>query len=181
MRNKIINRISNLQSSIFKIKGFSLLELLIYMAILSGLMVIVANSFISLSKGQGQSQARSDVNSAIRFATERLRQDIKGASSVTTPSTTTSSSTLQILVGGTTIVYDTLLGQLRRKEGVATPVSVTNNNVAVTSLLFTRQENYNTTLQSTTTAIQILMTIRYNASSTDWTYSDTLRTTVSLR
>lgn len=164
-----------------KVRAFSLLELLIYMAILSGLIVVVANSFISLSKGQGQSQARSDVNSAIRFSAERFRQDIKNASVVTTPISGTASTTLNVTVGGTVIIYDVLAGQLRRKEGAASPVNVTSGNVAVTSLLFTKQENYNTILQATTTAVQIAMTLRYNASSTDWTYSDTLRTTVSLR
>ena len=164
-----------------RIRAFSLLELLIYMTILSGIMVVVANSFISLSKGQGQSQARSDVNSAIRFSTERLRQDIKNASSVATPISGVASSTLNITVGGVIIIYDTFNGQLRRKEGASSPVAVTNNSVTVDSLLFTRQENYNTTLQATTTAVQIFMTLNYNSSSTDWIYSDTLRTTVSLR
>ena len=178
---QILPKIFHIPHSKFYLKGFSLLELLIYIAILSGLMVITANSFISLSKGQGQSQARSDVNSAIRFSTELFRQDIKNASLVTTPLMGKASTTLNITVGGTVIVYDILAGQLRRKEGVAVATPVTSGNVAVTSLLFTRQENYNTITQATTTALQILMTLRYNASSTDWKYSDTLRTTVSLR
>ena len=140
-----------------------------------------SNSFISLSKGQGQSQARADVNSAIRFSTELFRQDIKNATVVTTPIMGTASTTLNLTVGGTVIIYDILAGQLRRKEGAAAPIAVTSGNIAVTSLLFTRQENYNSITLATTTAVQILMTLRYNASSTDWVYSDTLRTTVSLR
>ncbi|MCX6756704.1 MAG: hypothetical protein NTW35_00915 [Candidatus Nomurabacteria bacterium] len=189
LSNKIMEcRIWNRPHSIFHIphskfylKAFSLLELIIYIAILSGLMVITANSFISLSKGQGQSQARADVNSAIRFSTELFRQDIKNATIVTTPIMGTASTTLNLTVGGTVIIYDILAGQLRRKEGAAAPTAVTSGNIAVTSLLFTRQENYNSVTLATTTAVQILMTLRYNASSTDWMYSDTLRTTVSLR
>ena len=163
------------------VRGFTLLELLIYMVILSGLMVIVANSFISLSKGRGQSEARSEVHAAIRFASERIRQDIKGASVVITPVSGTSSTTLQMTVSGTTVTYDVLAGQLRRKVDAASPVAVTGTGIAVTALTFTRQENYNSVLLATTTAIGIAMTLRYNASSTDWSYSDSIRTTVSLR
>lgn len=179
MKNKLL-KINNNKLK-FLTKGFSLLELIIYIAILSGLLVVVANSFISLSKGQGQAQARSDVNSAIRFSAERFRQDIKNSTIVMTPIIGTASTTLNLTVGGNVIVYDVLAGQLRRKEGVAAPVAVTSSSVTVTSLLFTRQENYNSVTQATTTAIQILMTLRYNSTSPDWNYSDTLRTTVSQR
>ncbi|MBI3634019.1 MAG: prepilin-type N-terminal cleavage/methylation domain-containing protein [Candidatus Yonathbacteria bacterium] len=162
-------------------QGFSLLELLIYIAILSGLMVVVSDSFISLSKARGQAQARNEVNASIRFATERIRQDLKGASVITTPLLGTPSATLQATVSGTTIIYDTLAGELRRKEGAGSPVLVSGTNVLVDTPTFTRIENYNTPLAATTTAIQVAMTFSYNASSTDWTYTDMLRTTVNLR
>lgn len=162
-------------------QGFSLLELLIYVAILSGLMVVVSDSFISLSRARGQAEARNEVNAAIRFAAERIRQDLKGTSAVTTPILGTPATTLQATVSGTTILYDTLAGQLRRTEGAGSPVPVSGTNVFVDTTTFTRLENYNAPLNATTTAIQIAMTFRYNASSTDWTYADTLRTTVTLR
>ena len=162
-------------------QGFSLLELLLYVAILSGLMVVVSDSFISLSKARGQAEARNEVNASIRFATERIRQDLKNASAIATPILGVPSTTLSVTVSGTTILYDTLAGQLRRKEGAAAPVAVSGTNVFVQVPTFTRLENYNTPLNATTTAIQVAMTFGYNASSTDWRYSDTLRTTVTLR
>lgn len=162
-------------------RGFSLLELLIYIAILAGLMVVISDAFISLSKGRGRAEARGEVNSAIRFAAERIKQDVKGASVVTTPILGTSSATLQAIVSGVTVLYDVSGGQLRRTEGAGSPVLVTGTNVTVDTPSFTRLENYNTVLQATTTAIQALMTFRYNASSTDWTYAATLRTTADLR
>lgn len=165
-------------------RGFSLLEILVYVAILSGLMVVVSDSFISLSRARGQSEARNEVNAAIRFAIEKIRQDIKGAPSITTPVLGTASSTLQMNVSGMTVIYDTLNGQLRRREGngvSTTTALVTGTNVLVNAPIFTRLENYNTPLNATTTAVQIVMTFHYNASSTDWAYTDTLRTTVTLR
>lgn len=162
-------------------QGTSLLELLIYVAILAGLMVVVTDAFTSLSKGRGQSQAKSEVNTAIRFATEKIRQDLKGASVVTTPILGTASSTLNLTASSTVIIYDVLAGQLRRKEGAASPVAVTGSNIVASTPTFTRLENYNTFLVATTTAIQVAMTMSYNSSSTDWRYSDSIRTTVTLR
>lgn len=173
MKKEILK--SNLQN------GFSLLELLIYVVILSGLMVVVSGSFISLSRARGRAEARNEVNSAIRFAAERIRQDLKGASIIATPVLGTPSATLSASVSGTTIIYDVLAGQLRRKEGAASPVAVSGTNISVSAPIFTRLENYNAPLGATTTAIQTVISFSYNSSSTDWTYTDTLRTTVTLR
>lgn len=161
-------------------RGMSLLELLLYIAILSGLMVIISDAFISLSKGRGQAEARSDVNSSIRFAAERIKQDIKNASAVSTPILGTSANTLNVTVGGVPVVYDVLGGVLRRTENSVT-ASTTGSSVFVESPTFTRLENYNTALNATTTSMQVTMTMRYNSSSTDWTYSNSLRTTITFR
>lgn len=161
-------------------RGMSLLELLLYIAILSGLMVIISDAFISLSKGRGQAEARSEVNSTIRFVAERIKQDIKNASAVSTPVLGTSANTLTLTVAGVPVVYDVLGGAMRRTENGVTGTT-TGNSVLVDAPTFTRLENYNVAQNATTTSIQVQMTLHYNASSTDWTYSDSLRTTISLR
>jgi len=168
-----INRTQNIK--INSTRGFSLLELLIYIAILSGLVVITSDAFIMLAKGRGQAEARSEVNSTIRFVAERIKQDIKNASAVGTPS-----SSLSVTVSGVPVVYDVVGGALRRTEnGVV--ATTTGNSVLVEAPTFTRLENYNVAQNATTTSIQVQMMMRYNASSTDWTYSDSFRTTISLR
>lgn len=161
-------------------RGFSLFELIIYLAILAGLMVIISSTFIDLSKGRGRAEAKNEVNAAIRFATERIRQDAKAASAVVTPILGTPGSTLQMTVSGTPITYDVLSGALRRNDnGVI--ATTTGSNVTVSAPTFTRLENYNTTFLATTTSIQVAMTFSYNSLSTDWVYSAAMRTTVSLR
>src|SRR3989344_1389425 len=161
-------------------RGMSLLELLLYIAILSGLMVIISDAFISLSKGRGQAEARSEVNSAIRFAIERIKQDVKNASAVSAPTLGTPSSSLSVTVSGVPVVYDVLGGALRRIEnGVV--ATTTGSLVFVDTPTFTRLENYNSLLDATTTSMQVAMTMRYNSLSTDWSYSDSLRTTITFR
>lgn len=165
-------------------KGFSLLELLIYIAILSILIVVVSQSFIMLTRGRGQAEARSEVNAAVRFATERIKQDLKNATAVSFPLLGAPSVTLRATTTPNTMIrYDVSSGVLQRTEGTGTAtttLSVTGDTILVSAPLFTRLENYNTTLQATTTAILIEMAFRYNSLSSDWSYENTLRTTVTL-
>jgi Tfp pilus assembly protein FimT len=168
-----------LKKKIQKRGGFSLFELLIYIAVLSAIVVVISNILISLSRSNGQSQARSEVNSSIRFANELLRQDIKNASIITTPASGTSSSSLNLTRNGVVISYDVLNGVLRRTEdGVLS--SVTNSNISVDNLNFTRIENTNTEFSKTNISIKVNMTFRYNSTSPDWVYSTSLENTVSL-
>lgn len=165
-------------------KGFSLLELLIYVAILAVLVVIIANTFISLSRGSGQSQARSEVDSSIRFATELIKQDLKNATAITTPTSGGSSASLTltrvIATVPTTIVYDVVSGVLRRKEGAAAAVNVTGSNITVGAPTFTRIENTNTVFSTTDVSIRVSMAFSYNSTSPSWSYSTTLQTAVNL-
>ncbi len=161
-------------------KGFSLLELLIYVAILAVLVVIVANTFISLSRGSGQSQARSEVDSALKFAAELIKQDIKNASAITTPASGGSSSSLTLTRGGATIVYDVASGVLRRTVNAGAPQNITGSNITVSSPTFTRVENTNTVFSATDISIQIKMTFAYNSTSPSWNYTTSLQSTVNL-
>ena len=161
-------------------RGFSLLEVLIYVSILSILVVVVSNIFISLSRGSGQSQAKNEVNSSISFVNELIKQDIKNASVISIPVSGGSSNTLSLVRGGLVVVYDVSGGYLRRKEGSAVPVNITNSNIIVGEPNFIRVENTNLVFNTTSISIQVIITFSYNSTSPDWSYSSSLQTTVSL-
>ena len=174
IKNKFKNKFKNFNS------GFSLLEILIYVSILSIIVVIVSSTFVSLSRGRGQSMARNEVNNAIRFSTELLRQDIKNASVVSVPTTGSTSSTLTLTRGGTVIIYDVSGGSLRRQEGINNPVNLTNSSVTVSTPVFTRIENTNTLFSDTDISLKINMTFSYNSTSPDWAYSTSMQTAVDI-
>ena len=143
-------------------------------------MLASSNMFISLSKGNGQSQAKNEVNSAIRFATELIRQDLKNASVISTPSTgVPTSSSLTLTRGGVSIVYDVTNGTLRRTEN-GTTTNITNTNISVGTPTFTRTENTNSIFNITSVSINATMVFSYNSTSPDWNYSATLDTSVNL-
>jgi N-acetylneuraminic acid mutarotase len=66
--------------------GFSLLELLIYMGLLSVIMVGITAIFTSVDSGRARNEVEATVNSNLRFAVEKIEGDIRSATSITTPS-----------------------------------------------------------------------------------------------
>lgn len=162
-------------------RGFSLLELIIYIGILSLMVVILAGSFVSLTRGRTQSESRVEVESNARFALERISQDIWTASSLVTPILSTASSTLSLSVAGTSVVYDVVNGVLRRTVNAGTAEALTSSRVVVDPPTFTRLENYQSTLLATTTSVQVSMTVRSASAAPESVYSTTLRSTIDLR
>jgi type II secretory pathway pseudopilin PulG len=65
--------------------GFSLLELLIYMALLAGIMVGIVAIFTSVNGGRARNEVQSEVNANLRFAVEKIQDDLRAATSITTP------------------------------------------------------------------------------------------------
>lgn len=161
-------------------RGVTLIELLIYVAIVSGILIVISDAFLAISATGRSIDAKTEVNSNMRFATQKIIGDIKSATSVSVPTVVgATASTLQLLVSGQTILYDVTNGQLRRSIN-GTPDAVTSSLVTVSTPTFTRLENYQSVLNATTTSIRVNMTLRYNSSSTNATYTDTINVAASL-
>lgn len=166
-----------------KLKGFSLIELLIYTAILAVMATVIVNVFLGITMGRGQFVAESEVNSNLRFAVEKINQDIRSASVVTAPASpggTSSSNIIMTTVDGE-ITYCISSNRLRRQvNGICDDSSlvVTSDKVNVTAITFTRFENTNTTLSVTAVTIQTSITMVYAGSV--FQYSATKTTTESL-
>ncbi len=166
-------------------RGFTLLELLIYIGILAIVMVMLAGTITSINRGIGQISASSEVDSNIRFVLDRVGQDAVYASAVTNPSVAgTSSSTLIITSGsGTSVSYCTIGGVIYRQAGgscTSASEPITSSSVSVTSLSFTNIQNTNTILGKTVVSIQMLITVEYNSQSPDWQYTQSNQTTFQL-
>lgn len=161
-------------------KAFSLLELLIYIAILAIVMVILAASFTAINKGRGKSEAQIEVNSNIRFALERIGQDIRSASSISVPASGATSTSLTTTVSGTQVSYCLTSGTLRRQSAGACSASseaISSQSVSITNLVFTRLENANTITGKTAISVEVAIGMSYAGTSPDWQYSGSKKTT----
>ena len=173
-------------SSKLKVKslngGFSLFELLVYVSILLVLTVVLVGVFTSISRSSGQTESRSEVNSNLRFAFDKLSQDINIATQISTPAIAgDTANTIVMTSGGSTVTYCIVANQLKSQVTGACNASseaVTSSKVIVNSLLFTRIENTNTALNKTFISIKADMNIKYNSSSPDWQFSSTKVTTI---
>lgn len=162
-------------------RGVSLLELLIYIAIVSVMMIVISSAFISITTSSRNVELRSGVNSSIRFAMDKIVKDIKGATTLNVPATmNATTSTLSLVVSGNTILYDVSSGSLRRSVG-GTPYTITPNTVTVTGVEFKRLESYNTVLQATTTSVRTTITMSSSALTGSYGYVDSMTTTTTMR
>ncbi|MEK7212391.1 MAG: prepilin-type N-terminal cleavage/methylation domain-containing protein [Patescibacteria group bacterium] len=167
-----------------RLSGFSLLELLIYMAILAIAVLIISGTFLSLNRGRLQSEIRSEVNSNLRSAISRIAYDLKkGGCVVSTPATAGATSTSLIYSGcgeAGTATYQIASNRLQKTTDTGSDF-ITGDKVRLDNLLFTRLQNTNAVLGTTVVSIGIDMTIANNSASPDATYSASEKTTVVVR
>ena len=173
--------ISNLQFLTSK-GGFSLMELLIYVAVLVIVTAVISGFFLAINKGRGQVSARTEVNQNIRFALSAIERDLSAASSVTAPGTAgATSSVLTLTSGGNTITYaTTTLNRLQRTVNSLSDV-ITSERVKIDSLSFVRLENINAALGKTFLSVEASMGVSYDSESPDWQYAAGKKTTVGIR
>ena len=146
--------------------GFSLLEILIYIAVIAVVTTAIGGVFLSVAAGQARADALAEINSNIRFALDKINQDISAASVITTPvSAGDTSATLSLISDAKQITYCVANNQLHRGTGGICDGSselITSQQVKVNNLTFTRLENTNSVLVKTIVSIQAVLTIGYN-------------------
>ena len=162
--------------------GFSMLELLIYMAIFSLISLGLINLISTLNKGWVRSQVESEVQQNLRYATNLISQDVKKARSVTLPTAGSSGETLDLDISGQSYQYFLTGTTLQKKVGAGAAEDITSNKVKVTDLDFYTFETSapsNQQIQATTT--QFYLKVEYNSISPDFSYSQSATSTAILR
>jgi len=165
------------------------MEMLIYLGVMVGLVAVITNIFLVLGRGRGTVIAQGEVHRSMRFAAERIGQDLRSATSVTTPSLTGDVNSTATLVlahpdDGTVtfcVVADVLL---RATSGAAcdgNAAALTPAAVVAAAPVFTRWENTNSDLMVTVVSIEFDLSMDYNSMSPDFQYSESKTTTVALR
>ena len=120
-------------------KGFSIIELLLYMGILTILLVITMQMFSSIFDIQLESQATSSVAQDSKYIMGRFTYDLNRAESISTPSSPGSSSaTLALVIDGETFTYSLNSGDLileNNKTGTIDQLNSSETTVSNVSFL----------------------------------------------
>lgn len=155
-------------------KGFTIVETIIYVAIIGVFMTTVILFGISAVQTAEKAVVAQEVQQNARFAMERVVREVRGAealnSGLSTFALANSVLALDVSTGGNTpTVFDLDAGQLRMTQGANPSVYLTADDVEVTEF---RVENRS--ISGRTENVQIILTIQsaqgsgivYNATTT---------------
>lgn len=131
LSNKVNNR-----------RGFTLIEMLVYMAILSVLLVVLSQFFGSILNTRRESESFSSVEQDGKYILQRVMYDINRATSITSPAGGAQGSTLQILTAPSTNYYIRQTNNNIEVQTNSGPINQLNSNKSVVSNLnFARKAN----------------------------------------
>lgn len=162
--------------------GFTLVELVIYIVVISTSAVLLTYLSIDLVTGAQKARVNQEVQQNARFAMQRIVQELRHANTVNTGSSTFGSSPGVLSLGVDTVgndptVFDVASEVLQITQGANGPYPLTTDKVRVTNLVF---DNRST---PKTSNIKVTLTIEHVNPSNQETYnaSQTLSTTVVVR
>lgn len=181
MKKRIMNkelRIKNkkesiIHNSLFVIhdsgpKGFTFIELLLYISVVTILLSALIPFAWNVIEGQVKVATEQEVYSQARYVAERIKQEIRNANSIN--SVAAASIDLNT-TNNTTTVIDLSGSKARIKYGVAgVPVNLNSDDTNISALSFT---NY-TSGDAKTKHIGFTFTINNNSSSIRQEYQETL-------
>ncbi len=156
--------------------GFTMVEMLMYMGLLSLLLVVMVDLFSSSLDVQLETEATSSVDWDEKVILQRLTNDIHKAQSITQPQLgATPSGTLQLVIDGITYTYATGSGTFTIASASASN-SLNSFNTTTSFVSFQRLGN-----SGGKNTIQIILTKKSRAVLTSGTETRTVQTTVGLR
>lgn len=161
--------------------AFTLMELILYLAVLLVMSVVLSNTFLLLNKGGSNVQAKSELNSNFNFINLKIKRDILMASNLNTPLVaSTSSTTLDITVGGQSIKYTLNANRVTRQINSQAVEYISSDSINISNLQFTRLENSNSILGTKKIGVEVNISGAYNSSSTDLNYTQSQKTSFNL-
>lgn len=119
--------------------GYTLLELLLYVAIVGTLLISITAFFGMVADARVKNQSVSEVNDQGTAVMDSLTQTIRNATSITAPAAAGSGASLTLVVptGSLSPTVFSLNGTtLQVTEGTGSAVALTSNDVQITSLTF---------------------------------------------
>lgn len=169
--------LSNLKNQ----QGFSLLELLIYIAILSGFLLVLTNLFFMVSTGSVREEVRAEVRQNLRFASQQITDTVRSGKEIISATLPDggAGNVLDIKIAGGTITrFSVSNGVLQRTKNLDLPGEITENITTDNITVSISPEIFNR-IGST---IQINLKIDYNDNGRgDYKFFESVKTTVSLR
>ncbi len=145
-------------------KGFSLVETIVYIALLAIIFIVVINSLVAIMSSYYSIKSSKDIENSAMLGLDRIERDIKNAASISSISTSTNPNSITVntfdangnpLVSQFYVATGTL--SVNENGSYSGPLSV--SGVKVTSLLFSPINTGNSS------GVRIQMTLQAGTSS----------------
>ena len=170
---------NKLQSIKNKSRGFTLLELLLYMGIFSILTLTLFQLFTMVLDTQLESQSTSSVLQDGQYILNRFNYDIRQAKNVSAPPVGTELATLELLINSITYVYTLTNGNITiASTGAQTTDQLKSSNTNASALSFTHISD---TKGGNTDTVTISFTLNSNISERGSPQAESFKTTVGIR
>jgi len=156
--------------------GFTLVELLVYVAIFSIIAVLFLAILTSMLGLQARQSAAAEVLGQSQFLLQTIQRHVE-ESSLIDMTADTSTSTLRLRKSATstdpTVIYLSA-GGVYVSEAGGTAVLLTSNKVVVSDLSFVKRTN-----TAGYDSVSVVFSMNYNAPNSKWNFANTLRTSVA--
>lgn len=164
-------------------KGFTLVELVIYIAIVSGFLATTIFFAMRIVEGGQRGRADIEVQQNVRLAMERITREIRSADNLNVEASTFETHPGVLSLASNTPSLDPVLffvenGILKIQKGTGSAYALTSNDVEVTNFVVR-----NLSVANRSTIVQIILNIKY-ATGTESVYynvSSNARTSVIIR
>ncbi len=162
-------------------RGFTLVEVIVYVAILSLVMLLISTFIFYMAKSNFQSKGSRESFDSAQRALEQITYEISGAKSVYTPTTTQNQLSLEtsryLPAGETTTYLDFFLcgTRLCLKKESQNPVFLTSDLVQIANISFTQISN------NGAVSIKTSLTVSYAHQLNNTQPTITLTSTASLK
>lgn len=161
--------------------GFTLVEILLYIAISATLISIISFFIVNSLQSRVKNQVIAEVNSEGIFVSQVISQTIRNAQTINSPAVGISSSSLSLNVNDAVLnptVFDLSSSRIRLTEGVSASINLTSSKIIVSNLTF-----QNLSRSNTPGLIKFAFTLTYINSSgrNEYDFSKTFYATASLR
>lgn len=163
-----------------KNKGFTLVELLVYVSTSGVVILIVMSVLFMLMQSRSKSSAISEVEQQGNFVMDTIIQSVRNAEVINSPAQGSNSASLDLdVVDGLAdpTIYDLAGGKIRISEGAIAPVDLTSSELTITNLNF-----QNLSRDNTAGSVRISFTITKEANGRgSYFYEKTFYSSASLR
>lgn len=158
--------------------GYTLIELLLYIAISSSILLALAGFFGMSISARVKNQSIAEVNQQGSFLLETIATAVRNSTAITAPAVGGSAGMLSITTTANPATFSVTDGTLNITEGTAAPVALSSSQVQVSDLIFK-----NLSRAATPGLVQVSFTVgRSNPNNqSEYEYRRTFTTSIARR